>query len=130
MTEQVYVAGIGMTKFGRQSGVTVKSLTRDAIGDALRDAGLQQEDVEAAYFGNVTQGYYENLQFTRGQIALRDMGFEGVAIVNVENACATGSTAFAEAARAIRAGDVEVALAIGADRMSGFDKSRELGIFD
>jgi acetyl-CoA acetyltransferase len=117
-----------MTAFGQFAEATVKSLARKAIAEALEDAGFDRSSVEAAFFGNVTQGYYENVQYTRGQIALRDIGFESIPIVNVENACATGATAFAEAARAVRAGDVQTALAVGVEKMSGFDDV--LGVFD
>ena len=130
MTRSAYVMGVGMTSFGRHRDATVKSLTRWAVEDALKDAELHLADVNVAYFGNVTQGYYENVQYTRGQIALRTMGLQGIPIINVENACATGATAFAEAARAIRAGDAEVALAVGAEKMTGGDQQRALGIFD
>jgi acetyl-CoA acyltransferase len=129
MTQAAYVAGVSMTPFGKRLG-SVKSLAQAAVREALTDAGLELRDVNAAYFGNVTQGYYENIQYTRGQIVLRDMGYEGGAIVNVENACATGATAFAEAARAVRAGDVDVALAVAAERMTGFDPAVTLGFFD
>lgn len=128
MTQSAYVLGVGMTAFGRFPEATVKSLAAQATEQALADAGLKRSQIEAAWFGNVTQGYYENLQYTRGQVALRDMGFEQIPISNVENACATGTTAFAEAARAVRAGDVEIAIAIGAEKMNGFDNV--LGIFE
>jgi acetyl-CoA acetyltransferase len=130
MSRPVYVAGVGMTAFGKFPDKGVKSLARTAILESLADAGLGLDAVEIAYFGNVTQGYYEDIQYTRGQIALRAMGLQGIPIINVENACATGATAFGEAARAVRAGDCDVALAIGVEKMTGFDPARALGIFD
>ena len=89
----VYVAGVAMTQFGTHPGASVKSLTAEAVADCLKDAGATAGDVEAAYFSNTLQGLLEGQLSIAGQIALRHAGVEGVPVVNVENACASGSTA-------------------------------------
>ena len=92
-TQPIYVLGVGMTPFGRHAELDVKQLTRWAVNDALKDAGLAASDIQAAYFANATQGHMEGQHMVRGEIALRSMGIGEIPVVNVENACASGSTA-------------------------------------
>ena len=66
----------------------------------------------------------ERQHMIRGEIALRDMGIGGIPVVNVENACASGSSAFNLAVTFLKAGEGDVALAVGAEKM--FSKDREL----
>ena len=113
----VYLVGVGMTKFGWLPDSSVKDITTAAVSAALADAGIGTEAIEAAYFGNATQGALEGQYMIPGQVALREMGIEGVPVVNVENACASASTAFALACKDIRAGDASVVLAVGAEKM-------------
>jgi acetyl-CoA acyltransferase len=126
----VFVLGSGMTPFGRYLEKSVRDLTREAVTEALQDAGLEIPDVEAAWFSNTTQGVLEGQTLVPGQMALRDMGFEGIPMANVENACASASTAFNMAYTAIKAGQCDVALAVGADKMYHADKARSFEIFD
>lgn len=124
------IAGVGMTEFGRHPDRTVAELAGIAIAAALADAALSRSDVQMAYFGNSTQGMTEGQGSIRGQVALRQLGFEGIPIVNVENACATGATALAEAAKAVRAGACDIALAVGAEKMVFPDPKRLEGVFE
>jgi len=126
----VFVVGIGMTPFGRFLDKSVKQLTREVIGAALGDAGCAREAIGAAFFANTTQRVLEGQYLVPAQMALREMGFEGIPMTNVENACASASTAFHLAYTAIRAGTTEVALAVGAEKMYDADKSRSFTIFD
>lgn len=127
---EVYVLGVGMTPFGRFLEKSVRDLTREAVTEALADAGLNVPDVEAAWFSNTTQGILEGQTLVPGQMALRDMGFEGISMANVENACASASTAFNMAWTAIKAGQCDIALAVGVDKMYHADKARSFEIFD
>ena len=122
----VYLVGVGMTKFGRLPEKSVKDIAAGAVGAALTDAGIGAEAIEAAYFANATQGALEGQYMIPGQVALREMGIEGVPVVNVENACASASTAFALACKDIRAGDASVVLAVGAEKMLTEMSDREL----
>jgi len=127
---EVYVVGIGMTPFGRQPDQSVKSLTAAAVTEALQDAGLAQADIGAAFFGNATQSPLEGQFMVPGQIALREIGFERTPITNVENACASSSTALQLAYANVKAGISDFALAIGAEKMCFADKSKGFGVFD
>ena len=126
----IYVVGVGMTPFGKFIDRTVKDLTREAVTNALTDAGAAKEDIGAAYFANTSQSPMEGQYMIGGEIALRDMGFSEIPITNVENACASASTAFHLAYTYLKAGMGDVALAVGAEKMTSRDKTKMMGIFD
>ena len=126
----VYLVGVGMTKFGQLQEKSVKDITAGAVGAALFDATIGAEAIEAAYFANATQGPLEGQYMIPGQVALREMGIEGVPVVNVENACASAATAFALACKEIRSGDASVVLAVGAEKMLTEDKVKNMAVFD
>ena len=131
MTEtQVWVAGVGMTAFGVRPEASVKDLTRDAVTEALSDAGAELGDVEAAYFGNTCQDVLEGQVVVAGQMALRSMGFERIPVVNVENACATGATALHQAVLHVRSGAGDVVLAVGAEKLNIGDGQKSLSVYD
>jgi acetyl-CoA acetyltransferase len=113
----VFIAGIGMTSLGKFIHKSVKQLTHEAVSLALVDADVQREDIEAAWFSNTRQGLLEGQNGIRGQCALRPMGFEGIPITNVENACASGSTALLQAVAHVRAQMCDIALVVGAEKM-------------
>lgn len=127
---KVYVAGVGMTSTGRQPGSSVRSLACDAITAALADCGLGASAIETVYFSGVTQGHLEGQTMIGGQIVMRAMGIGGVPVINVENACASGATALMLAAQAIRSGEVDCTLAVGAEKMFIADKQRMFSLFE
>ncbi|HLT26748.1 MAG TPA: thiolase family protein [Zeimonas sp.] len=129
MTE-IYVVGTGMTPFGRHLDVDMKSLVRQAVEAALKDAGAESSALQAAFFANASQGHMEGQHMIRGQVALRSMGIGGIGVVNVENACASGSSAFALACTHLRAGAGDVVLAVGAEKMYSLDRDRMFSVFD
>ncbi len=122
-TEPVTVAGVGMTRFGKYSERGVRSLAEEAVGDALKDAGVAAADVEAVFFSNAISGLITGQEMIRGQVALRNTGLLGVPLFNVENACASASSAFHLAWMAIQSGLYDVTLAVGAEKMTHPDKS-------
>ena len=126
----VYVIGVGMTPFGKLANLSVKDLTRLSVEAALKDAGGQTGDLEGAFFANAVQGHMEGQHIIRGQIALREMGIQRIPVVNVENACASASSAFNLALNFLRAGAGEVALAVGAEKMFSDDRERMFSAFD
>lgn len=128
--DQVYVIGVGMTPFGKLANLSIKDLTRLSVEAALKDAGCQTGDLEGAFFANAVQGHMEGQHIIRGQIALREMGVQRIPVVNVENACASASSAFSLAVNFLRAGAGEVALAVGAEKMYSDDRERMFGAFD
>lgn len=123
---EVFVLGVGMHPFGKFPEVSLRELAGEAGRRALRDAGLGPRDVQAAYFANALAGLLTGQECIRGQIALREVGVAGVPIVNVENACAGGGTAFHQAVLAVRSGACDVALALGAEKMFVADTGRTI----
>ena len=111
--ETIYIAGVGMTPFGKLLDQSLKDMTRVAVEGALKDAGIEASQLQAAYFANCVQGHMEGQHMIRGQIALRAMGIGGIPVVNVENACAASSTALNLAVNLLKAGEADVALVVG-----------------
>ena len=112
MSEDVYVLGIDMIKFGRFPEKSLAELGAEAALLALDDAGLKIQDVEAMWCGNLMQA--NNMV---GQQVLQQIGQTGIPVVNCANACATGATAFRDAWLAVKAGAYDVVLAVGVEQM-------------
>jgi len=110
MSEDVYIVGIDMLRFGRFDDATPPQLAAAAAVLALDDADLSVQDLQAVYSGNCGETMV-------GQRMLQLIGQTGIPVVNVTNACATGATAFREAWIAIRAGLYDVVLAVGSEKM-------------
>ena len=108
--QPVYVIGIGLHRYQRASEATFVTLGLTAVREALHDAGITWAQVEGAYVGNVRIG------MAAGPAMLRYLGSTGVAVAQVENASATGSTAFRQAVHDVAAGVAEVCIAIGVDK--------------
>ncbi len=108
---EVCVIGVWMTRFGRFPDKTVLDLGREAIVDALADAEVSIRDVQAVYAGSL---YQTNMI---GQYLLKQVGMTTVPVVNVVNACATGSTAVGEAYYAVASGRYDMVVAVGAEQM-------------
>ena len=128
--EQVHVAGVGMTPFGRHPQTDVYALIEQAVDAALADAGAQRGDVQWAAYGTVTHGFLHGQVCVPGPIALRRLGMQCIPVFTVENACASGTSAFHLAWQALRAGACDIALAVGADKMVVPDKARSFAVFE
>jgi acetyl-CoA acetyltransferase len=126
MSQDVYIVGASMTRFGKRLEDSVKSLTTQSVEEALTDAGIEKKAVQSAWFSNTRQQMLEGQNTIRGQIALRAAGIEGIPIINVENACASGSTAAHQAMTAIRAGMVDIALVVGTEKMVYQDRAERI----
>tara|TARA_R110002049_G_scaffold86124_1_gene219068 strand:+ start:873 stop:2057 length:1185 start_codon:yes stop_codon:yes gene_type:complete len=112
MGQNVYVAGVGMTKFtkpGEHDPYPVSGSA--AVRDALADAGIEYDAVQQAYAGYV---YGDS---TCGQKVLYEVGMTGIPVVNVNNNCSTGSSALFLARQAVASGAVDCALALGFETM-------------
>lgn len=120
----VFVGGVGMTSFGKFADHTVGQLATKAATDALADAGVGVDDVESVFYANAAAGLMTGQEMVRGQIALRETGLLGKPITNVENACASASTAANLAWLSVASGQADVALAVGAEKLSHPDKTR------
>src|SRR5689334_18495481 len=109
---EAFVAGTSMLKFGRYKDRDVTDLGGEACLKALDDAGLTMKDVQYMAAGCLFQA-----NAMVGQRILQEVGQTGIPVVNVANACATGSTAFREAWMAVASGMHDVALAVGVEQM-------------
>ncbi len=117
MSDNVYVYGVGMIKFGKHLDLGIKQLTGEALKLVLKDCGLEKKDIEAAWFSNTGWGMSAFQHSIRAQVALTANGLDKIPMVNVENACASGSTALHSAWMAVKAGVYDCVLAIGAEKM-------------
>jgi acetyl-CoA acetyltransferase len=111
---EVVVAGIGLHPFGRFRDKDITDLALDAVVESLRDAAITWKDIQVAYFGHV---YYQGMSL--GETSLSKLGLTGIPVINVENACSSGSTAFWQAYWGITSGVFDVALAFGAEKVPG-----------
>ncbi len=130
MKMNAYVAGVGMTRFGKHLDTHLKTLAGEAIREALADAGLTGADLEAAYMGNAAGGVVQGQEMISGQVALRELGIGKIPVINVENACATSSTAFNQACAMVTLGACDVALVCGFEKLFHEDKARSFAAFD
>ena len=126
----IYIAGIAMTVFGRHPERAVDDLAREALAGALKDTGARASDIGMAFYSGMTQGPLQGQLSIPGQVVFSKIGIEEIPIVNVENACATGSSAVHLAVQALKAGSVDVALALGAEKMNIPDKAKAFALFD
>ncbi|MEW6268488.1 MAG: thiolase family protein [Thermodesulfobacteriota bacterium] len=126
---QAYVLGVGMTRFGKHLDRSMKALAAEAIDLALADAALGRDALEAAYVGNAVQGLITGQECVRGQVVLREHGIGGIPIVNVENACASASTALHLAWRAVAGGFEDCVLALGMEKLFHPDKRKVFAAF-
>lgn len=123
MTQPVpYVVGAAMTSFGKAKR-NLSGLVDEAVSGALRDAGMVPDQVDLVVFSNAVGGLLQGQEMIRGQVSLRETGLLGKPIFNVENACASGSSALALAGMAIRSGSARRVLVVGAEKLAVEDKS-------
>ncbi len=113
MSEEVWILGINMTKFGKHPDKDSVDLAAEASLAALADAGvgIKQMDILAA--GNLLGGGH------LGQTLQKQIGQTGIPVYNVANACATGATALRTAVLAVKAGEADYGLAVGVEKLAG-----------
>ncbi|MEW5898442.1 MAG: thiolase family protein [Bacillota bacterium] len=111
-TKDVFMIGVGMTRFGWQKEVLLSDLGSAVCRQALNDAGITIKEVEALFCAHSFGGR------VAGQRVLRYLGTTGIPVVNVENACAGGSTALHLARAAVAAGQYRTVLVLGMEQMS------------
>ncbi|MBC7247314.1 MAG: thiolase family protein [Actinobacteria bacterium] len=117
MGNDVYILGVGMIRFGKFAEKGVKQLVAEAMAALFDDVPVRKEDIQAAWFSNSGWGMYTGQHCIRGQVALAPLGIQGIPIVNVENACAGGSTALREAWLSVKAEQFDLVLAVGVEKM-------------
>lgn len=129
MKTNAVIAGSGMTAFGKFPSRALSDLAGEAIRAALADAGIEPEAIEAAYMGNAAAGTITGQICVPGEVVLRAMGIGRIPVINIENACATASTALNQAAAMITAGLYDVVLAVGYEKLVHDDKARTFSVF-
>lgn len=113
----VYIIGVHTLKFGKYLDLGIKDLTADAVRGVLTDAGLEKSALQSAWFSNSAWGMTSYQHCIRGQVALRPLGIDSIPITNVENACASGSTALHGAFKDVAGGFCDISLAIGVEKI-------------
>jgi acetyl-CoA acetyltransferase len=112
-SNDVWILGIRMTKFGKRPDTDVVGLASEAARGALADGGVTMKDIGILAAGNLMGGG------ALGQQLQKQIGQTGIPVFNVANACATGATALRTAIMAIKAGEVDMGLAVGVEKLSG-----------
>lgn len=109
--KEVAVAGIGLMRWKRYADQEIYDFGSEAILNALKDAGMEWKEIQAAFCGSVYQGTGS------GHQVIKEIGMTGVPIVNVENACSSGASAFRLAYQSIAAEIYDIVLAVGFEKM-------------
>src|SRR6476469_7216071 len=112
MSEDVWILGITMTKFGKYPDKDIIDLAAEAALGAIADAGVEMKQMGILAYGNLVGQ-------TAGQSLQKQIGQTGIPVYNVSNACATGATALRTAIMAIKAGEVDYGLAVGVEKLAG-----------
>ena len=113
-SEDVFIVGINMTKFGKHADKDILDLASEATLAALKDGGVTMSDMGIIAAGNLlgpSGGIAQEIQKQCGQT--------GIPAYNVANACATGATALRVACMSVKAGESDFGLAVGVEQLSG-----------
>ena len=129
MKMNAYVVGVGMTLFGKHLDRGLKSLSAEAVSAAIADAGISPAQIQAAYMSNAAAGVMTGQEMIRGQVCLRPLGIGGIPVINVENACASASTAFNQAAAMVSAGLYDIVLAAAVEKLYDENKAKSFAAF-
>jgi len=125
----VYVIGVGMTKFGKHMDKNMKTLASEATSIAMKHAGITKDMIQVAVVGNAYQGLVTGQESIRGQVVLRAMGIGDIPVTNVENACCSSATALQVAWMDIALGLHDVGLVLGMEKMYMDDREKRLKLF-
>lgn len=115
MSGRVFVVGTGMTKFekpGRRENWNFPDMVKESVTAALADAGLNYSEIQTVFASFV------QAPTCSGQRAVYEVGLTGVPVINVNNACASGSTGLYLARQAVASGALDCALAVGFEQMA------------
>ncbi|MBL4801788.1 MAG: thiolase family protein [Emcibacter sp.] len=112
----VAIIGTGIIPFGHHLERSIVAMASEATLAALKDANISRETIGACYFANALGGMLFG-DTTIGQNLTAGLGIKNIPVVNVENACTSGSSAYYLARLAILAGECEVALVVGSEKM-------------
>lgn len=123
----VYVAGCGMTAFGKHLDRSLGDLSREALALALRDARVAPHEPDYVFYANAAAGLITGQEMIRGQVALKGVELRDAAVVDVESACSSGASAAHLAWLSVACGRTDVAVALGAEKLLHPDKNVSFG---
>jgi acetyl-CoA C-acetyltransferase len=125
MVKKAAVIGVGHSRFGVRSDVTIQELAFEAVKDALKDSGIEQKDIDLSVVGTAGTRTYELMP----AVPINEyVGLEGKGPIRVEAACATGSAAVFTASTSIVSGQANVAIAIGVEKMCEVDTATSMAV--
>ena len=110
--------GIGHSKFGRRTDVSIGELAFESIKQAVEDAGVERKDIRNVIVGNMGGWSQESLPAV---VVDEYAGLTGAGTMRVEAACASGSAALKSAHDSVASGDGDLALAVGVEKMTEVD---------
>jgi acetyl-CoA acetyltransferase len=99
------------------------------VSAALGDAGVTAAEVDQVFYGNAAAGVVSGQEMIRAEASLRNTGLDGKPMFNIENACASGSSALNLARLSVASGQVETALVVGVEKLTHEDKAISFGAF-
>ena len=112
--DKVAILGMGCSKFGERWDIGTEELLAEAFDEAVADAGIARRQIEAAWYGSCMDSVNVGNSAIPAAAALR---LDGIPVSRMENMCATGTEALRGAAYAVASGAVDIALAIGAEKL-------------
>lgn len=111
----VYIGGVGMTLFGKHPDRSLRDLGREACLNTIRESGINPKEIEAGYCGNALAPALQG-ETGVGQNVFWEIGINRIPIVNLENACASGSTALREGWMAVAGGFYNMVMVVGVEK--------------
>jgi acetyl-CoA acyltransferase len=114
MSDDIWILGIKMTKFGKHHDKDTIDLASEAALAALADAGTTMKEM-----GVLAAGCLMQANAGIGQQLQKQIGQTGIPVYNVANACATGATALRTAIMAVKSGECDIGLAVGVEKLAG-----------
>ena len=113
-SDDIWILGISMTKFGKHPDKDTVDLATEAASAALADGGVSMAQMGVLAAGNLMGG-----AMPIGQMVQKQIGQSGIPVYNVANACATGATALRTVVMALKAGECDMGLAVGVEKLAG-----------
>jgi acetyl-CoA C-acetyltransferase len=112
--DKIVILGMGCSKFGERWDANAEDLIVEAFEEAVRDAGIEADQIEAAWFGTAIEEQHVGKSGVPLAMTLR---LPYIPVTRVENYCATGTEAFRGACYAVASGAVDIALALGVEKL-------------
>lgn len=123
---EVLVAGSEVSRFGRFPDASLLDLAVPTVLAALKDAGIEAPDLQAAFVGNAFGGLMQNQETILGQILLAGAGISAIPIHNIKNACSSGADAAHLAWASVAHGQYDCVLVLGVEKMTHADRSKAM----